>query len=559
MGTNYADYAAIAPWTGIQGKPTSFPTSPSEIAQDGATNGQALIWNEVEKSWAPGSGGISSVAWGDITGNIGDQLDLSNALATKAEGAASSTTGNFAGFADTTGKVLEDTGKSAASFDTAGAAATAQANAETYAAAQAAAAQAAAEAYAAALLTGGFVPTGGANFARLAKNSATNFDTGWYGPDTFNVKDYGAKGDGTSDDVTAITNAINAGIATNLPFCLYFPMGTYKCSTALSITLATTGQAICVKGDGPGVSQLYFSNTSTNGGITVSRSAGGGTYLTDAPFTCHDLGFISNSAAGYPALVLTMTGTDAQNQGSLIFRCTFYQATNGGSTYFSYGIDILDWSQVNVSECTFNVLTAGIRVRGTNGATSGFGFSKNWHQGGTYGVKVDGTGTLANRIEGVWITDCSFIDHSYAVWYENTNAGGVLVIKGGQMVPGTSGVGACIHAKQIYQVSISGIAIANDGAGTGAWNGIELGPGCNNAIVNGCQIIGANGGGLTIQGVSISFSSWCVVSGNSFGGFTGTNNVVFDANVTKSNCSNNVSNGGSYTDSGTGDNFNNNI
>ena len=381
-----------------------------------------------------------------------------------------------------------------------------------------------------------------------------------FDPNTFNVKDYGAVGDGSTDDFNAIqNNCIATARATLKPFCIYFPQGTYKCSQALSIVLANTGQAVCIKGDGPGVSQIYYSDPGSNGGLTINRAASGGTYLTDAPFTCSDLGFISNSAAGYPALTLTMTGTDAQNQGSLITRCTFYQATNGGSTYFSYGIDILDWSQVNVTECTFNVLTAGIRVRGTNGATSGFGFSKNWHQGGSYGVKVDGTGALANRIEGVWITDCSFIDHTYAVWYKNTNAGGVLVVKGGQMVPGTSGVGACIHAEQIYQVSISGVAIANDGSGSGAWNGIELGPGCNNAIVTGCQIIGANGGSLTIQGVSVSNSSWAVVAGNSFGGFSGSNNVIMDNTCAKCNCSNNVSNGGSYTDNGTGDNFNNNL
>ena len=46
-----------------------------------------------------------------------------------------------------------------------------------------------------------------------------------------NVKDFGAKGDGTTDDTAAIQNAINSSTSTGL--VIYFPAGTYKTTAKL--------------------------------------------------------------------------------------------------------------------------------------------------------------------------------------------------------------------------------------------------------------------------------------------------------------------------------------
>lgn len=47
------------------------------------------------------------------------------------------------------------------------------------------------------------------------------------GGERFNVKAYGAKGDGVTDDTAAINAAIAAGVATGRGFCLFFPPGEY--------------------------------------------------------------------------------------------------------------------------------------------------------------------------------------------------------------------------------------------------------------------------------------------------------------------------------------------
>lgn len=58
-----------------------------------------------------------------------------------------------------------------------------------------------------------------------------------------NVKtNYGAKGDGVTDDTTAIQNAINAG--TGVGNLIYFPNGTYLVSKTLTIPLTANGKQL---------------------------------------------------------------------------------------------------------------------------------------------------------------------------------------------------------------------------------------------------------------------------------------------------------------------------
>lgn len=58
------------------------------------------------------------------------------------------------------------------------------------------------------------------------------------------VKDFGAVGNGVANDTVAIQAAINAGIASNKPFILNFPVGEFLVSDELSFTTATQSFAI---------------------------------------------------------------------------------------------------------------------------------------------------------------------------------------------------------------------------------------------------------------------------------------------------------------------------
>lgn len=106
---------------------------------------------------------------------------------------------------------------------------------------------------------------------------------GWY-----NVKFYGAKGDGTTDDTTAIQAVING-----LPAAggvVYFPAGTYKLSSAL-----TVGTAVTLIGDGALTSILHQTSTTSNGIFLTEAS----TYVSDVTITALQiLGPSSGSGVG---------------------------------------------------------------------------------------------------------------------------------------------------------------------------------------------------------------------------------------------------------------------
>jgi hypothetical protein len=88
----------------------------------------------------------------------------------------------------------------------------------------------------------------------IAGTITTTSDTAWKGPYVYNVKDYGATGDGTTDDTTAIATALNAAVAAAPGGAVYFPSGVYRISDTLSATLpAVTGNhpvSLSIYGDG---------------------------------------------------------------------------------------------------------------------------------------------------------------------------------------------------------------------------------------------------------------------------------------------------------------------
>lgn len=112
-----------------------------------------------------------------------------------------------------------------------------------------------------ALLSGGGsagpgVPAGGSAYAVLKKTSGVDFATAWVAAQVVNVKDYGATGDGTTDDATAISNAIGA-LSNNS--ALYFPAGKYRINGGLAAFASLTN--VAVFGDAAEIYNTWAGNT----------------------------------------------------------------------------------------------------------------------------------------------------------------------------------------------------------------------------------------------------------------------------------------------------------
>jgi hypothetical protein len=170
---------------------------------------------------------------------------------------------------------------------------------------------------------GNGVPIGGAVYQRLVKNSATNYDTKWTGPDVFNVMDYGATGlgDAGHDDTAAIQNAANA-LTTRGYGCLFFPQGRYYISAQIQVGTGLTyggGAGVpfnanfCVRGTGRFSSVIIQSSTSGNG-IYSLLSGGGAQGQGYNRIEVCDLGFrVPNGATTTGAAIYIDYGSITMN------------------------------------------------------------------------------------------------------------------------------------------------------------------------------------------------------------------------------------------------------
>lgn len=137
--------------------------------------------------------------------------------------------------------------------------------------------------------------------------------TGGGSSGVINAKDdYGATGDGSTDDTTALQNAINAAIAAGRK--LYIPAGTYK-FTQLSVTVSGAGKGpLIIEGDGHPYLQFVSRGTilrqidgTTGTAITFTGAWASNYNITG--LTIRDLGvYCSNALTGWGIDMFNVTG-----------------------------------------------------------------------------------------------------------------------------------------------------------------------------------------------------------------------------------------------------------
>ncbi|HKR81426.1 MAG TPA: glycosyl hydrolase family 28-related protein [Candidatus Saccharimonadales bacterium] len=251
------------------------------------------------------------------------------------------------------------------------------------------------------------------------------------GSQLFDVKAFGAAGDGSTDDTAAIQSAIDA--ATPTKGTVFFPPGTYRLAT-LSGTAATVNRrfltltaGVTLQGVSAAASVLKVGN-STAPFFTV---VGGTADLTG--LTVRDLGFdlnttnnapASNQADGsvldYRAAVVVYTGNRVTVRNCRITdSCGVWGFTaNGSGTSVSDTIiegNRLEWASTSVYHDTSAVYTSGVRtlIRGNHfSATAGtpLAFSaiethgddqvvtNNTISGWFRGINVTGVGVVSTNI-----------------------------------------------------------------------------------------------------------------------------------------------------------------
>jgi hypothetical protein len=131
-------------------------------------------------------------------------------------------------------------------------------------------------------------------------NGATGRNTASKLRDIVSVKDFGAKGDSTSDDTAAIQAAFNSGKA------IFFPEGDYKVTAGLTLP----DNHVCITGSGPKKSRILVNHTSTAISYTSTDRR------RQAVFK--DIGIVSLNASSTLALEVIFPETTGVDQIQLI-------------------------------------------------------------------------------------------------------------------------------------------------------------------------------------------------------------------------------------------------
>lgn len=251
-----------------------------------------------------------------------------------------------------------------------------------------------------------------------------------------NVKDWGAKGDGTTDDTTAIQAALNnRGL-------VYFPEGTYKISSAVKLRSNTIieGNGATIDSDGSCISITQNASTDVEG-VQNSR--------------IYNLNFTSSSESGSGIVVNSpgTQGTDNKIFGIFISGCRF-----------------------------FGDMTQGIRISGTSAGIAGFPHPQLF----VSDCKFDGCGV--NNISGILnMTNC----YIYAA---QAPAGGIILTSAiqntftGCTIANCTGSGIVIDNSD--QISISGCIFTDNG--NAAIQTKNLLGNVHNLSVTGCVLVCAN-------------------------------------------------------------------
>lgn len=308
---------------------------------------------------------------------------------------------------------------------------------------------------------------------------------------SYNVKDYGAVGDGSTNDTSAIASCVTAAIAAH--GMVYFPAGTYPTDQ-----ITVTGAAgLVIYGDGKGVSVLKHRTANSSGAVlNVSSSSNVSTYGLTFNGNCSTR-TAGGQAVVYDAVQSSFTDNEIINSGEYAFfsgsgATQIYDLLVSRNLVHSTYADGINFQNVTNSSIIGNIVDGAdddciaVGYNGSGSAThivvsSNFCRSRNdlgttWGRGIFIGEAHDVL-VVGNIVTGI-------------------KQSGILVSSEGVSRPGR----ILVDANYIYNVAIRsghGIEI----------NGVDEGTISNNRVQNIAQgncIEIADWGELTIQGNDLS-------------------------------------------------------
>jgi hypothetical protein len=356
----------------------------------------------------------------------------------------------------------------------------------------------------------------------------------------YNVKDYGAKGDGVTNDNTAIAACIAACVASSFGGIVYFPQGKYIVTQQFTATISA-GQSLFFRGDGPGVSKLLW--TASSGGFSVTYASG---VTTSGYIGASGLSFQNATANGGNAL--TLISNNAPNPGPVkrVFDCAF---GGSGSGYWTYCINLDAGTFVSILDCWFAGASSGGSFVG-----SGINMQNSQQSGGT-NIAVDNFITSCHFIgvniginigsgyQGIYIDQVAMVGSVEGiVWSDTTPQATLLKVIGCHI----NSITHCIYTVDVTSLLLQGNLFLS--WNSGPWVGIYI----NNTVSEGAldtnvicnNIIETTSGSSGNNGIVLQKCSYSMICNNIIGGIdsgiwiqdsASTNNIIKNNQITNFN------------------------
>lgn len=306
------------------------------------------------------------------------------------------------------------------------------------------------------------------------------------------VKTFGAVGDGTTDDTTAIQNTVNYVESLGGGWA-YFPKGTFKITSA--ITIDTVGVKVC--GAGRGIAIIKNFGTTTNAlTVTLSGAADAKIIIRDVSITCNTTSTAKaiestngDRVAVYNvATALHQKGIDTSAVSGCIIKDCVVESTddNGNAVGITGGPRgrIIDCEVISATDNGFGIIV-GNDGTSSGGYVSNFatGILLNGNRSHARSIHVTGATTGAT-ISGTGASLCEAFITGCTTGASITGTSGARV-QSCTLSTGTTGISlAATDARAIdnvvasYTTGISMAAastIADTNVVTGATTGITLG------------------------------------------------------------------------------------